>query len=116
MRRIVASIKTMSSEKQIEQLNKLVQRIEKYAADGVYNSAKHEAILASIDKAEATFNRIIDGYIDTTETPLMQQTRDVSDLQKRLHHAKHDIPFPPVEFASSSRTINTRVAIYSLPT
>jgi len=106
----------MSNEKDIEQLSKLVQRIEEYADGGVYDPAKHETAVADIDKAEAIFNRIIDGYMETTEMPLMQQTIEVSELQKRLHHAKHDIPSQPIEFASSSRSMNAQVAIYTLPT
>jgi len=94
----------------------LVQRIEEYADGGVYDPAKHETVVADIDKAEAIFNRIIDGYIDTTQMPPMQQTIEVSELQKRLHHVKHDLPLAPVEFVDSSRSTDEQVAIYTLPT
>ncbi|MFC1978891.1 hypothetical protein ACFLVP_02785 [Chloroflexota bacterium] len=106
----------MSNEKYIQQLAELVQRIEKYASEGVYDPAKHNTIISDITKAETIFNRIIDTYSDMTTMPPMQQTIDVSELQKRLHHAGHDLPSPPIEFASSSRTTDAQVAIYTLPT
>jgi len=104
----------MSTEKDVQQLAKLIERIEKYAADGVYNSAKHESMLSSIDKAETIFNRIIDGYMEAV--PPIQQAKEVSELQKRLHHAKHDIPSPPIKLASGAKLTDEQIAIYSLPT
>jgi hypothetical protein len=106
----------MPTEKDVQQLANLIERIEKYAADGVYNSAEHESMLSSIDKAEVVFNRIIDTYADMTTMPPMQQTIEVSELQKRLHHAKHDIPSPPIKLASGARLTDEQIAIYSLPT
>jgi len=106
----------MSNEKDIEQLSKLVQRIEKYVAEGIYHPTKHESIVLSIDKAQTIFSRIIDTYADMTDMPPMQQTIEVSDLQKRLHHARHDIPSPPIEFTSDAILTKERIAIYTLPT
>jgi hypothetical protein len=106
----------MTAEKDIQQLSELVERIEAYAADGVYDPVKHKAIASSIKKAEATFKKIIDGYIDTTEMPSIQQTIEVSELQKRLHHVSHDIPLPPIEVASGTKLTDEPVAIYTLPT
>ena len=104
----------MSTEKDVQQLAKLIERIEKYAAGGVYDPSKHESILESIDKAETVFNRIIDGYMEAV--PPIQQANEVSELQKRLHHARHDIPSPPIELASGVRLTDEQIAIYSLPT
>ena len=116
LRRIFAITETMSNEKDIEQLGKLVQRIEKYASEGVYNPSKHKTIASSIEKAETIFNLIIDTYADMTDMPSMQQTIQVSELQKRLHHARHDIPSPPIEFASGVKLTDEQIAIYTLPT
>jgi hypothetical protein len=107
---------TMSTEKDVQRLSKLIERIEKYAADGVYDSAKHKSMVSSIDKAEAVFNRIIDTYADMTTMPPMQQTIEVSELQKRLHHARHDIPSTPIEVTENLPLTNEKIAIYSLPT
>jgi hypothetical protein len=104
----------MPTEKDVQQLAKLIERIEKYAAGGIYDPAKHEEIVSSIDKAETVFNRIIDGYMEAI--PPIQQANEVSELQKRLHHAKHDIPSPPIKLASGARLADEQIAIYSLPT
>jgi len=106
----------MTTEKDIQQLAKLIERIEAYAVDGVYDPSKHKIIASSIKKAETLFNRIIDIYADMTTMPPMEQTIEVSELQKRLHHAKHDIPSPPIAVASGSRLMDEHIAIYSLPT
>lgn len=106
----------MSTEKDIQQLAKLVERIEKYVAEGVYHPTQHETIVSSIDKAQTIFNRIIDTYADMTDMPPMQQTIEVSELQKRLHHARHNIPSLPIEFTSDAILTDEQIAIYSLPT
>jgi hypothetical protein len=107
---------TMSTEKDVQRLSKLIERIEKYAADGVYDPAKHETLLSNIDKAEAIFNLIIDTYADMTTMPPMQQTIEVSELQKRLHHARHDIPSTPIEVTGRLPLTDEQIAIYTLPT
>ena len=106
----------MSDESDIQQLAKLVQRIEAYANGGVYDPAQHKTIVSDITKAETIFNRIIDTYADMTHMPPMQQTVEVSELQKRLHHARHDIPSPPIEFKSGTILTDEQIAIYTLPT
>jgi hypothetical protein len=46
----------------------------------------------------------------------MQQTMEVSELQKRLHHVGHDMPSPPIEVKSGASLAGEHIAIYTLPT
>jgi hypothetical protein len=106
----------MTTDEDIQQMAKLIERIEAYIAGGVYDPVKHKTISLSVNKAETIFRRIIDTYADMTIMPPIQQTMEVSELQKRLHHVGHDMPSPPIEIKGGGGLAGEHIAIYTLST
>ena len=107
----------MSEEQDIKKLEELVKQIEDYADRGVWESQPAEEIAAVIVRAEAVFNRIIEGYITMTGIPPVQQAYQVSDLQERLHRVQHNLPSPPPKPEVQGKImVDKKVAIYTTPT
>lgn len=107
----------MATEQDIEKLESLVKHIEDYVSKGVWEANQHEDTLAAMVQSEAIYNQIIAGYVDRPDIPPVQQAYQVSDLQERLHRAKHNLPFPPVKLAEQSKSIvGRKVVIYTAPT
>lgn len=113
----------MLIEQDINQLADSVKHIEEYTNQGICNSDQQKEALSEIDKADTTFDRIITEYINISERPSLEQARIVSNLQKRLHHAKYNLPSPPLNQEQTGvRTnkevimVEKNVVIYSLPT
>ncbi len=106
----------MSVEQDIQQLGELVKRIEDYADRAVWNPEQHKEILVVIEKADAIFDEIITGYIEIPDKPSFEQTYLVSNLQERLHHAKHSLPSPPIEQEPTGKGVDKKVTLYTTPT
>ncbi|MDP6126690.1 MAG: hypothetical protein QF432_00845 [Dehalococcoidales bacterium] len=107
----------MAAEQDIEELEKLVKQIEDYASGGVWETERQVEIEGLISWAEGVFKGIIDGYIEKTDVPAMQQAYRVSDLQERLHEAGHSLPFPPPrQEVGDKKTADKEVAVYTTPT
>ena len=106
----------MTIEQDIQQLEDLVKHIEEYINQGVWNSDQQKKILSEIDEADTTFDRIITEYINISERPSLEQARLVSDLQERLHHAKHSLPSPSLGQYHIGIGTDKGVIIYTTPT
>ncbi len=106
----------MTIERDIKQLEALVKHIEEYIGQEILNGNQQKGILSEIDEADAAFDRIITEYINISERPSLGQASHVSDLQERLHHVKHSLPFSPLGKENIAIGTNQEVIIYTTPT
>ena len=106
----------MTVEQDIEELESLVEKIEEYLNQGVWDKDQQETAISRISQADAVFDRIINRYIETPEMPSPGQVTLVSGLQERLHHTKHALPTPPADRTPASTGTDRGVVIYTTPT
>jgi hypothetical protein len=106
----------MTIERDIQKLEDLVKHIEECIGREILNGNQQKVILSEIDEADTVFDRIITKYINVSENPSLEQASLVSDLQERLHHAKHNLPSPPISQEHRAIKIDKGVIIYTTPT
>ena len=109
----------MTAEEDVQQLEKLVRQIEDYLNRGITNLDRQEDIQATVNQAEAIFDKIITGYIDSADSadkPSFPQAYLVSDLQERLHHAQDKLPALSPAREDPGGGIDKGVSIYTTPT
>jgi light-regulated signal transduction histidine kinase (bacteriophytochrome) len=105
----------MSVDEEIQKLGELLEAIEEQRQDA--QRSGRTKLDEMMSQADELFNRIIADYTDATQLPSFEQAYQVSELQKRLHDVRHNLPSPVVHLEhGGDRMAEKNVVVYTTPT
>ncbi len=82
----------MTLEDELEKAETIISEAEILAGEATLDTAGYQEIMAALGRADAILRRIMNDYATGKASLSVSQVYLASELQERLHQARHHLP------------------------